>query len=78
MRRLAETLTTETPRNGRYRVVRIAEVLDTTCSVEYMNGSSGTDQLSNVRRVKSYSPIVGEQALLWTDGAFQILVGAIA
>ena len=78
MRRLMETLAVEQPRAGRFRVVRITAVGATTCEVEYINGVAGTGRLSDVRRLQSYTPAVGDNALLWSDGAFQILVGAIA
>lgn len=73
-----ETLSADSSRPGRFRVVRILSTMGTTCTVEIQSNTGTGGQLSNVRRLAGYNPIPGEQALLWSDGAFQILVGAIA
>ncbi len=78
MRRLMETLSADTVRPGRFRVVRVLSASGSTCTVEIQSNSGTGGQLSNVRRLTAYTPAVGELALLWSDGAFQVLVGAIA
>jgi hypothetical protein len=78
MRRLMETLSADNARPGRFRVVRILSTSGTTCTVELPSNSGTGGQLSNVRRLAAYTPVVGQDALMWSDGAFLILVGAIA
>lgn len=73
-----ETLSADNARPGRFRVVSILSTSGTTCTVELPSNSGTGGQLSNVRRLDSYNPVAGEQALMWSDGAFLILVGAIA
>ena len=73
-----ETLASETPRNGRFRIVTVVSTSGSTCTVSLPGVTTSAGQLTGVRRLKNYIPTVGEQALLWSDGAFQVLVGAVA
>lgn len=79
MRRLVETLAnTDGGRTGRFRVVTVTSVSESTVTVDLAGpaGSGGT--LTGVPRLSSYSPNVGDTALLWTEGAFSVLIGSLA